>query len=86
MLFTELQNIVKSFKNYFGPQCQHVSFLTKNEFATPAQQGEHELLTLLLLAQCDMVIASGSYQSVAAKMINPTLQLKEIDTFFFALK
>jgi len=85
-LCTDLQDFAMSFKDHFGPQCVDIPHLRNDTSTTPAERGQHELLTLLLLAECNMVIAPGSYQGIGAKMLNPDLQLIELDTFPYALK
>jgi hypothetical protein len=86
LLFTHLEGFAATLNDYFGSRCDYISCLKNNAQTTPAQCGEHELLTVLLLAQCDTVIASGSYQGIGAKMLNPDLQLKELDTIPYALE
>lgn len=86
LLFTAIEDFVIHFNNYFGSEYEYVLCFKNDEHTTPAQRGEHELLTLLLLAQCDLVIAPGSYQGTGAKMLNPALQLKELDIIPYALR
>lgn len=86
ILFTSLEDFAMQFNPQFGSNCVRISCLTNDKFTSPAEYGEHELLTLLLLAQCDVVIAPGSYQGIGAKMLNPNLQLIELDTFPYAIK
>lgn len=83
-LFTDLENYYLEFQHYFGEQCFYISDLTNYADTSCAQRGEHELLTLLLLAQCDRVIAPGSYQATGVKMLNPSLQVVELDTIPYA--
>lgn len=86
ILFTSLDTFATDFMSSYGPGCKRITYLNTDKIGTPAEHGEHELLTLLLLAQCDMVIAPGSYQSIGAKMLNPTMQLIELNTIPYALK
>lgn len=83
-LFTDLAGYLQEFQNYFGAQCIYIPELANNSETTNAQRGEHELLTLLLLAKCDYVIAPGSYQATGAKMLNPHLKVVELDMIPYA--
>lgn len=86
ILFSDLEDFANEFVSQFGSNCVRIPCLINSRFTSPAEQGEHELLTLLLLSQCDIVIAPGSYQGIGAKMLNPNLQLIELDTFPYAIK
>lgn len=86
LLCTALDDIVRAFKNEFGSQVQYVSCLKNNATTPPDICGEHALLTILLLAECDEVIAPGSYQSIGVQMLNPTLPIIELDTIPYAQK
>lgn len=86
IVFTELEDFAKDFSTQFPSECVCIAELINHTFTSPAEKGEHELLTLLLLAECDIVIAPGSYQGIGAKMLNPNLQLIEFDPFPYAIK
>ncbi len=86
ILFTSLDTFATKFMSNYGPGCERIGYLNTNRITTPAEQGEYELLTLLSLAQCDMLIAPGSYQSIGARMLNPTIKLIELNTIPYALK
>jgi hypothetical protein len=89
-LFTDLEDFANIFCSRFGnqcgTQCMTIASLSNQDKASLAESGEHELLTLMLLAECDIVIAPGSYQGIGAKMLNPGLKLIELDAFPYALK
>jgi hypothetical protein len=85
-IFTEQKEFAKKFIDCCDSQCETISCLENDSSTMPAEKGEHELLTMLLLAQCDVVIAPGSYQGIGAKIINPALNLIELDTIPYALK
>ncbi len=92
LLFSSFSDFAINFSNYFDVQSpyhhlyDYVSCLQNTRETTPAQRGEHELLTLLLLSQCNLVIAPGSYQGIGAKMLNPGLELKELDIIPYAMR
>lgn len=83
--FTDLEDFATNFIKHFGPECMQIPCIKNTALTTAAERGEHELLTMFLLSQCSLVIAPGSYQSIGAKMINPALELIELDTFPYAL-
>lgn len=83
-LFTDVAGYAEIFREYFGDQCMQISYLQNNEATSGAQRGEHEILTLLLLSQCDLVIAPGSYQSNGVKMLNPQLKIIELEPIPYA--
>jgi hypothetical protein len=72
------------FEKKFVKRCMRIPFFAHNACRSGAEQGEYELLTLLLLAQCDLVIAPGSYYGIGAKMLNPHLKLVQLDTIPYA--
>lgn len=81
-LFTDLDNYSKIFAEQFQNNFFSIELLKDKK--SPYQSGENELLTLLLLSQCNIVIAPGSYQGTGAKMLNPQLKLIELDMFPYA--
>ncbi len=83
-LLTSLDGFAEVFEQEFTTQLICITELANDSNTTPAERGKHELLTLLLMAQCDMVIAPGSYQAIGAKMLNPDLKLIELDTIPYA--
>lgn len=86
ILFSDLEDFADEFISQFGSGCVRIPCLNNKGVSSPAECGEHELLTLLLLAQCHIVIAPGSYQGIGAQMLNPKLQLIEFDAFPYAIK
>jgi hypothetical protein len=83
-LLTDLEGFAETFSKQFASKLIRVQRLENNNQTLPDERGEHELLTLLMLAQCDIVIAPGSYQGIGAKMLNPALKLIELDTIPYA--
>lgn len=78
-LLTDLPGFEETFKEELGNRFMTISWLANDKDLLGAERGEHELLTLLLLAECDLVISPGSYQGIGAKMVNPSLKLIELD-------
>jgi hypothetical protein len=85
-IFTDLEEVRSTFLNEFNSQCIYIPLLVNHASTSPIERGEHELLTLLLLSQCDILIAPGCYQGIGAKFLNPQLNLIEIDIFPYALR
>ncbi len=84
LLFTSLDGYAQVFQDYFGSEYYPITHIVSNVDMTPLRRGENELLTLLLLSNCSMVIAPGSYQGMGAQLLNPALKLVELDTISYA--
>lgn len=80
LLFTDREGFNCAFEKQFGSH-----FLQMLD-GIDLDQGEISLLTLWMLSQCDLVLAPGSYQSIGAKMLNPQLELIELDPFPYAIR
>jgi len=84
LLLTDVEGFKELFSSAFSSNLIRIDCIENNEQLPPDEQGERELLTLLMLAECDIVIAPGSYQGIGAKMLNPSLKLVELDTIPYA--